>query len=748
MPAGPGRNQELMQSFGILAPAFEYWVDAVQRSVLFLDVMRERGNQFREHLAKTAPHVLDYDVELLLDGRSLPRPVNYALVRIVPPKMAEIDPTRRPFVVVDPRAGHGPGIGGFKADSEIGVAFKAGHPCYFIGFLPAPIPGQTIEDVARAESIFLQKVIDLHPDADGKPCIVGNCQAGWAVMMMAAIRPELVGPIIVAGAPLSYWAGVRGENPMRYTGGLVGGSWLAALTSDLGHGKFDGAWLVQNFENLNPSNTLWSKQYNLYSKIDTEAPRYLGFERWWGGHVNLNAEEIQFIVDELFIGNNLAAGRIQNRDGTTVDLRNIRSPIVIFCSKGDNITPPAQALGWILDLYEDVDEIRSYGQTIVYTVHESVGHLGIFVSSSVARKEHDEFSSNIDLIDTLPPGLYEAVFERKIEDTDNPDLISGDWVMRCEVRTLEDVRRLGSNDASDDRCFATAARISETNLSLYRAFAQPAVRAFAIAPAAEWMQKLHPLRLQYELFSDANPVMAGFGRMRKWVQEHRSPAANDNPFHSLQEAMSRQIVTVLDVWRDARDALMEQLFFAVYGSPVVQAMVGVDAAGTLPLRKAPKSWLHKELLQTRIDELRARIPVGGLREAVIRSVIYIGMPRGAVDERGFEVVRRIRLSQRGMPQLPLTVFKALVREQYLMLLIDPEAAVAVIPAMLPADPDVCLEALDLMKTVLSARGKIDADVAERLQRIDRLFRVDRDSLDVTISTALPAARKVESRKAS
>ena len=38
---------------------------------------------------------------------------------------------------------------------------------------------------------------------------------------------------------------------------------------------------MQNFENQNPANTLWTKQYNLYSKIDTEAPRYLGFERWW-----------------------------------------------------------------------------------------------------------------------------------------------------------------------------------------------------------------------------------------------------------------------------------------------------------------------------------------------------------------------------------------------------------------------------------------------------------------------------------
>jgi pimeloyl-ACP methyl ester carboxylesterase len=461
---------------GMFGSTVEYLVDASQRTILFWDVLRQRGNQYHEHLAKEAPHVLDYDAELVIDGRALDGPVNYVLARIIPPKDVTIDPTRRPFVVVDPRAGHGPGIGGFKADSEIGVAFKAGHPCYFIGFFPDPVAGQTIEDITRAEAIFLEKVIERHPDADGKPCVIGNCQAGWAIMMLAALRPELFGPIILAGSPLSYWAGVRGKYPMRYTGGLLGGSWLTALTGDLGGGKFDGAWLVQNFENQNPSNTLWTKQYNLYSKIDTEAPRYLGFETWWGGHVNLNAEEIQFIVDELFVGNNLAAGRIQTSDGTSIDLRNIRSPIVVFCSKGDNITPPQQALGWILDLYDSVEEIRSHGQTIVYTIHDTIGHLGIFVSAGVARKEHGEFSSNIDMIDVLPPGLYEAVIEAKTDITEGSELVSGEWVMRCEARTLEDIRALGGNDATDDRRFATAARVSEINLALYRTFLQPIIR--------------------------------------------------------------------------------------------------------------------------------------------------------------------------------------------------------------------------------------------------------------------------------
>jgi hypothetical protein len=117
--------------------------------------------------------------------------VNYGLVRVQPPDGVEIDAHKRPFVIVDPRAGHGPGIGGFKADSEIGAVFKAGHACYFIGFLPDPVPGQTIEDIAHAEAAFLERVIALHPEAEGKPAVIGNCQAGWAIMLLAAMRPEL-----------------------------------------------------------------------------------------------------------------------------------------------------------------------------------------------------------------------------------------------------------------------------------------------------------------------------------------------------------------------------------------------------------------------------------------------------------------------------------------------------------------------------------------------------------------------------
>lgn len=719
-------------------PAVSYWVDALQRGVLFCDVMRRRGNAHHERLALTAPHVLKYQAELVVDGRTLAHPVNYGLVRIVPPAGTEIDPGLRPFVIVDPRAGHGPGIGGFKADSEIGVALKAGHPCYFVGFLPVPVPGQTIEDVARAEAIFLEKVIALHPDADGKPCVIGNCQAGWAVTMLAAARPEFFGPLILAGAPLSYWAGVHGRNPMRYSGGLLGGSWLTALTSDLGGGRFDGAWLVQNFENLNPSNTLWTKQYNLYSKIDTEADRYLEFESWWGGHVALNAEEIQFIVDNLFVGNKLASGGIQSSEGFTIDLRNIRSPIVVFCSKADNITPPQQALDWILELYESVDEIRSYGQTIVYTIHDSLGHLGLFVSTSAARKQHDQLAGNIDLIDVLPPGLYEAKFEAKTQDTANPDLASGDWIMRCEPRSLDDIRALGGNDADDERRFAAAARVSERNLALYRSFAQPWVRSLVTKPLADWTPRLHPLWLQYEIFSDANPLMTALAPLARWAREHRSPAPADNPFLAAQECVSRQIVASLDAWRDARDAVAEWLFLTIYGSPLVQAFAGIDPAGTHPVGHAGQSVLHRELVRLRIDELKSRIPEGGLREAIIRATLYVGMGSGIADARGFEIVRRLRRAQVALPRLPLSAFKALTRQQYFMLLIDQQAALEALPALLPKDEHTRSEAFAVIEEVIGARGRPSREVEDRLQEVARLFGIDQARVPKLASVQIPA----------
>lgn len=205
------------------------------------------------------------------------------------------------------------------------------------------------------------------------------------------------------------------------------------------------------------------------------------------------------------------------------------------------------------------------------------------------------------------------------------------------------------------------------------------------------------------------------------IRKDRKPAAADNPFVKLQENFSHQIVAALDAWRDFNGALAERTFLAVYGLPTLQAAVGIDPEGTRPLRTAPKYLLHRELLQTRIAELKSRIPVGGLREAVIRGMVYGGMARTGTDERGFEAVRRIR---RAHGDMPLSAFKAVVREQFHILLLDSEAALAAIPSMLPQDPEIRREAFGLIRQALGARGEFSPEDNRRLDKIARLFGVE------------------------
>ncbi|MFZ1431068.1 MAG: DUF3141 domain-containing protein [Geminicoccaceae bacterium] len=703
-----------------LDPFSAYAIDAMQRSILFWDVLRQRGNQFLEHMAMQVPNVLQFQAKLVVDGRNLPRPVNYGLVAIEPPAGVVTDPRKRPFVVVDPRAGHGPGIGGFKADSEIGVALGAGHPCYFVGFLPQPVPGQTIEDVMAAEATFLARVNELHPEAEGKPVVIGNCQGGWATMMMAATHPELCGPLIIAGAPLSYWAGVHGKNPMRYSGGLLGGSWLTALTGDLGAGIFDGSNLVSNFENMNPANTLWSKQYNLYANVDTEGPRYLGFEKWWGGHVLLNAEEMQWIVDNLFVGNRLATAEIMTSDGVRIDLRSIRSPIICFCSKGDDITPPQQALGWIPDLYESVADIRANGQTIVYCIHDQIGHLGIFVSGSVAKKEHQEFTSNIDFIDCLPPGLYEAV----ITPVGNPGLTDdglaiGGFELRLEHRSIDAIRALGGNDAEDERKFATVARVSDINLGLYRTLLQPWLRATVTEQAAETARRLGSSRLQYELVSDRNPLLAPLGSLAEMVREHRRPVPKDNPFLGMQELVSKQIVAGLDAYRDWRDSLVETTFHTIYGSPVVQALAGVRGHDGVARPRPGRDPEEIAFVERQAAELRQRFPEGGPREGFVRAVIYIRIPQLAADERSYLMLRQIR--EEHAKDMSLQQFKDLFREQFMLVLLDPEQAIQSLPALLDGKVRDPAGAVAVLKEVVRAGGPLPDESAARLERVEAIY---------------------------
>lgn len=713
MPAQLNGNLPNLTPANMLPAFVEYWLDAVQRNVMFWDALRQRGNMFHEHETKNAPPVLVFDYEILIDGRDLEHPVNYALLRIIPKPEHSIDPRKRPYVIVDPRAGHGPGIGGSKEDSQIGVALAAGHPVYFVAFRPIPEPGQTLVDVGRAESVFLEEVRKRHPEAP-KPCVIGNCQAGWAVAMLASVRPDLMGPIILSGAPMSYWAGAEGANPMRYLGGVWGGAWITSLMCDLGNGRFDGAYLVSNFENLNPANTLWSKQYNLYSKIDTEPARYLNFEKWWTGFFLLTTDEMEFIVDNLFIGNKLATNQISLEDGTVISLKEIKAPIVIFASGGDNITPPQQALNWILDVYETDDEIIQDDQVIVYCLHKDIGHLGIFVSGGVARKEHTAFVGTMDFIDMLPPGLYEMVIDKTDSIIEDYDGLPG-YEVRFVERRLKDIGSL-DDTREEEKYFDTLATLSDITTNLYKTFARPAVQPFVNEQTAETLRQLNPQRLQHAMLSDRNPFMLPVKYWAELARQSRRPASADNPFLALQNTMSDNIVGLLDAYRDMRDNSIALWFKLVYG-PMGLGMLFPPRTERVRVESEAE-----RTFKAQREQLVSKVDQGGFLEGTCRLITLLSRADEDVEPRALIQLRQVVQKHPRLKDMSADRFVAMHKEQYVILHLDREGAIAAVPKLLASREDR-MDALAIARQVVLNDYRPNIAEQDMLDQLETLLEL-------------------------
>lgn len=668
--------------------ALDYMLDVQQRSWLYLDVMRQASDQYIQHTNEGSPPVLAFEHELVVDGRDLSQPVNYGLLRISAPAHRPTDPTKRPFVIIDPRAGHGPGVAGSKVHSEVGLALERGHACYFVTFAPYPEPEQSIADVLKAEKYFLEVVAQRHPSATcGKPFVVGNCQGGWALFMLASAAPDLVGPIMLAGSPLSYWAGrTGGQNPMRYTGGMLGGTWLSSLVSDAGHGVFDGAYLIDNFENLNPSNTFWAKPYRLFSQIDTEAERYLEFDRWWSAPFYMTRQEMDWIVQNLFVGNRLS--RAELPDPTTdglINPRNIRSPIVVFASAGDNITPPAQALNWILDLYKDEEDLRLHEQVIVYNIHQSTGHLGIFVSATVANREHSTLFNVLDLIELLPPGLYEACIEDLHPDMPFVELVEGRHTIRFESRSFEDLRAF-DDGREDEKAFEVVERVSQVNQHVYDLAVSPLVRQVSTAWSAQALRLLHPKRVSRYSWSSLNPVALAVMPLAAQAKAQRQPILGPNLFSDMEQWFSESMVRGWDTYRDIRDQSIEVAFQQIYGAPWLRALLGLDNS------HMPSQYLldRDVALQNELKALRKQVSYlqinqGDSAAALARILIYMAEKSSFVDERAFNLLKRLSQEQVQGCQLPsLDKLKATLREQWSVMQQYPEEAIAAIPKLVPS----------------------------------------------------------------
>ena len=693
----------------------EYIVDSLQRSIIFTDILRKRGNNYIKHIRNGQPPVLTFNYELILNAKNFQRPANYALVRISDRRKTDIAPDhidrrhgnknrptkpKRPIVIIDPRAGHGPGIGGSKRDSEIGMALEHGHPVYFILFYTEPIPGQTLPDVILAIEKFIEKVVELHPYADA-PAVMGNCQAGWAAALACADRPDIAGPLVLNGAPLSYWSGVAGVNPMRYKGGLLGGVWLNSFLSDMGNGVFDGANLVMNMEMLNPANTFWSKQYNVYSHIDTEEERYLAFEKWWGGFFMMNTDEIHYIVNNLFVGNKLERGKLELREGQKLSLKNIENPILVFASMGDNITPAQQALNWIPRVYDSVEDIKRHGQVIIYIVHKDIGHLGIFVAGSVAKKEHTQIISNFDMIDFMPPGFYEMVIEG--------DVKSGKFTTRFEPRTFADIAAYDDGTA-DEADFSVVAKVSEANDNLYQLWMRPWVKLCSTELSAEMIRYLHPLRTQRYWFADINPLMRPLKNIASIARQSRKPAAEDNPFTAMERACSEYIENVLDIYRDHRDLSQEHLFQQIYSSDWLRRFfppVFEEHHPEIPEQENPD-----------YDKRLRAMEEGGVAAGLIRIYMAVAKASGEVKRLHHDLATEITTTHKVLSKLRPAKYKKIMKEQAAILQANEDLAIKAL-AVLIKDKDDRMEAFGIARRLFLIDGVYSDAEKTMLEKIKK-----------------------------
>ena len=279
--------------------------------------MRARAVQYEGHAGEPAPNVLDYEAELVLDGRTLAKPVNYLLARIVPPE-GEIDAEeaalRRRRSARRPRAGHRR-LQGRQRDRR----GDAGRPSLLLRRLPAR-PRARPDDRGRgARQARLprggRRAATRRPRASRSS--IGNCQAGWAVLIARRDPPRA----LRADHGRRLAALLLGRRPRQGADALLRRAARRLLADGADRRprrrqvrrRLAGAELRDPATPPTPTGPSSTRCGPTWTP---SADRYLDFEKWWGGHVTLNAAEMQFIVDQLFIGNRLAAGELTFSDGT------------------------------------------------------------------------------------------------------------------------------------------------------------------------------------------------------------------------------------------------------------------------------------------------------------------------------------------------------------------------------------------------------------------------------------------------
>ncbi|MGN5480861.1 DUF3141 domain-containing protein [Cupriavidus basilensis] len=142
-------------------------------------------------------------------------------------------------------------------------------------------------------------------------------------------------------------------------------------------------------------------------------------------------------------------------------------------------------------------------------MHENIGHLGIFVSGKVAKKEHAQIVSVLQSIELLPPGLYGMVIHEQ------KSAAGVEYEVEFHEHSLEEVaQRLNRFERADEKPFEAVAAMSDFTQRAYELFAQPFVQAMSNEASARMLREFHPLRMQELDVLRPEPV-DGMGKPRR-----------------------------------------------------------------------------------------------------------------------------------------------------------------------------------------------------------------------------------------
>jgi hypothetical protein len=129
---------------------------------------------------------------------------------------------------------------------------------------------------------------------------------------------------------------------------------------------------------------------------------------------------------------------------------------------------------------------------------------------------------------------------------------------------------------------------------------------------------------------------------------------------------------------------MERNFMNLYGSPVLQALVGLRT-DEQRVRQLGRDIARETVAASARAKLVEQAGVGGTPEAIVRALLYVfrAPELRAADERAYNTLRELRAHSDGGKVMTLAHFKEVVQQQAQILSWDEEAGFNALPHLLP-----------------------------------------------------------------